>query len=126
MALVLLLDVTHHAAAHDLDLGSRPRGSALHAPVTAARECVAPSLHATEPPRDPRVVVIFDHVDESGAFPVTRSSFAGSGLPKGAWTWLLSIYGDEPGILVQHSRINVQLRVTRTSIRDASHAEIAP
>ena len=32
----------------------------------------------------------------------------------------LSIYGDEPGILVQH------LRGTRTFIRDTSHAEIAP
>lgn len=31
----------------------------------------------------------------------------------------LSIFGDEPGILVQRSRIDVQLRGTRTFIRDA-------
>jgi hypothetical protein len=37
----------------------------------------------------------------------------------------LSIYGDEPGILVQRSRINVRLRGTRTFIRDASRAEVA-
>ena len=79
---MLLLDVTHHAAAHDLDLGSRPRGSAFHAAVAVARECVAPALHATEPSCDPRVVVIFDHADESGASPVARSSFARSGLPR--------------------------------------------
>lgn len=38
----------------------------------------------------------------------------------------LSIYGDEPGILVQRSRINVRLRGIRTFIRDATRAEVAP
>lgn len=41
------------------------------------------------------------------------------------WT-ALSIYGDEPGILVQPSRIDVQLRGDRTFIRDAPRAEVAP
>ena len=38
----------------------------------------------------------------------------------------LSIYDEAIGILVQHSRINVQLRGTRTFIRDASRAEVMP
>jgi hypothetical protein len=38
----------------------------------------------------------------------------------------LLLYGDEPGILVQRSRIDVQLQGTRTFIRDASRAEVAP
>lgn len=35
----------------------------------------------------------------------------------------LSVYGDEPGIFVQCSRINVRLRGILPFIRDASRAE---